>query len=229
MSFQKVRELLGQKDLKGYQLGLNELTGQLVSYEPKKYTENGKPFQQAVIADEAGEVQKVKIYLGNGPEFQPTDVGTQQRFTSVKPNSFKNNMYYAAFWASMSPPTQLPASPQTPQNAPQSPNAPLEQYPKTQASTTKNEYNEREDARQLMIVRQSCLNRAVEMFLGSTHEVGWPEPDDRITHICQLAEKFRGYIYNGLGGMPNPDYAGSDIDPEEEAARAEQAEDDIPF
>ncbi len=239
MSFEKVRNLLGQKDQQGYQIGLGEMVCNVVSVSPKEWNKKGKPIQKVQITDEEGETQKVTIYLGNGPDILDTDVGTLQRFNQVKPNSFKNNTYYQAFWSSMSPPEQLPASPQTSQNPPQSPNAPLKPYGQlphqTEASPAKNEYNEREDARQLMIVRQSCLNRAVEIFiaaggLAGDGEISFPPEEKIVTHICQLAEKFKGYVYNGLGGMPNPDYEGGDIDPEEEAAKADQSrENDVPF
>jgi len=192
MSFEKVRALLGQKNLQGYQLGLGKLTGTLVSFSPKEWNKKGKPLQQAVVRDELGETRKVKIYLGNGPEFQENDINTLQRFTNVRPNSFKGNMYYQAFWDSMTPPdASVP-----PQDASQSTNSPQGQNnPPTQdkfpmgvvGGETKNEYNEREDARQLMIVRQSSLDRAVEIYLASlaaNETLVWPPEDDTITEIC---------------------------------------------
>ena len=78
-----------------------------------------------------------------------------------------------------------------------------------------------------MIVRQSCLNRAVEIYVDAD---GGQPTDKVVAQICQLAEKFKSYVYNGLGGMVNPDYEGGDIDPEEEAAKADQSgENDVPF
>ena len=213
MSFEKVRALLGQKDQQGYQIGLGEMVCNVLSVSPKKWNKRGKPIQKVQITDEEGETQKVTIYLGNGPDILDTDVGTLQRFNQVKPNSFKNNTYYQAFWSSMSPPESLPNVPsgpeppltrQTPQNPPQSPNAPEKPYGQlphqTKASQGKNEYNEREDARQLMIVRQSSLEKAKDIFiaaggLAGDGQISFPVEDPTVDQICQLAEKFKDYVY----------------------------------
>ena len=39
---------------------------------------------------------------------------------------------------------------------------------------------------------------------------------DSYVEICQLAEKFKGYVYNGLGGMVNPDFDESGPAPADE-------------
>ena len=107
MDFQSVRNINGQKDNKGYQKGV-EMKGMIVSVEEKKFSDKGKPFQQVMIKDGPGETEKVKVYLGNGPDILPSDVNTLQLFT-VSPNPYQNTMYYMGFWDSTHPPQGQPA------------------------------------------------------------------------------------------------------------------------
>jgi len=107
VDFQSVRNINGQKDNKGYQKGV-EMKGMIVSVEEKKFSDKGKPFQQVMIKDGPGETEKVKVYLGNGPDILPSDVNTLQLFT-VSPNPYQNTMYYMGFWDSTHPPQGQPA------------------------------------------------------------------------------------------------------------------------
>ncbi len=101
MNFQIVDGLEGQKDGKGYQLGVSEMTATVREIGEAEYNKKGKHIQQVKLQDSQGRVEKVKVYLGNGPVIMPTDVGTLQMFQQVAPNRFKNNMYYMAFWDNM--------------------------------------------------------------------------------------------------------------------------------
>ena len=103
MSFQDARNLEGQMDAKGYQLGVS-MIGTIVSIQPKEYNKQGKPTQQIVLTDTVGETQKVKIWLGNGPDILPSDINTQQSFTSLGVNPWQGKIYYKAFWDNMHPP-----------------------------------------------------------------------------------------------------------------------------
>lgn len=103
MSFQDARNLEGQKDAKGYQIGVS-MIGTIMSIQPKEYNKQGKPTQQIVLTDTAGETQKVKVWLGNGPDIQSSDINTQQSFTSLGVNPWQGKMYYKAFWDNMHPP-----------------------------------------------------------------------------------------------------------------------------
>ncbi len=107
MNFQAARNLEGQKDASGYQAGVS-MTGTIMGIEEKKFTEKGKPFQQISLKDSLGETQKVKIWLGGGPDILVSDVGTQQSFSSLAVNPFKGKVYYKAFWDSMHPPQGQP-------------------------------------------------------------------------------------------------------------------------
>ncbi len=107
MNFQDARNLQGQMDAKGYQMGV-DMVGTVRAVEPKKFSDKGKPFQQVTIQDSTGETIKVKIWLGNGPDVLPTDVGTQQSFQQVAVNPYKDNIYYKAFWDNMHPPQGQP-------------------------------------------------------------------------------------------------------------------------
>ena len=112
-NFQDARNLEGQKDGKGYQVGI-DMVGMVVSIRPKEFNKQGKPTQQIVIADSMGETQTVKIWLGNGPDIMPTDINTQQSFQQLAVNPWQGKIYYKAFWDNMHPPqpsTQL--NPQT--------------------------------------------------------------------------------------------------------------------
>ena len=104
MNFQIVDGLEGQKDGKGFQVGVPEMTATVREIDEAEYNKKGKHIQQAKLQDSQGRVEKVKIYLGNGPVLEPKDVGTLQMFQQVAPNRFKNNMYYMAFWDNMHPP-----------------------------------------------------------------------------------------------------------------------------
>ncbi len=53
------------------------------------------------------------------------------------------------------------------------------------------------DAKDERIVRQNTLNRAVELYLHTANPEAWPISAEDGVQICLLAERFRGYVYNG--------------------------------
>ncbi len=108
MNFQTVDGLMGQKDSKGYQIGVPGMTSTIREISPAEYNKQGKHIQQVKLQDSQGRVEKVKIYLGNGPEILPTDVNTLQMFQQVALNDYKGTRYYMAFWDNMHPPQGQP-------------------------------------------------------------------------------------------------------------------------
>ncbi len=108
-NFQEARNVEGQKNAKGYQQGVS-MTGTIQALvDPQRiFTTNGKPTQRIQLLDALGETCKVKVFLGNGPDIMSTDVGTQQSFTDLAMNRFKNNISYMAFWDSMHAPQGQP-------------------------------------------------------------------------------------------------------------------------
>ncbi len=112
-NFQEARNLEGQKNAKGYQQGVS-MTGTVQALiDPTRiFTTNGKPTQRIQLLDALGESLKVKVFLGNGPDILPTDVGTQQSFTDLAMNRYKGNISYMAFWDNMHPPQGQPQSTQ---------------------------------------------------------------------------------------------------------------------
>ena len=105
MNFQEARNLEGQKNAKGYQSGVS-MTGIVQALvDPQRiFTTNKKPTQQIILVDAQGESQKVKVFLGNGPDMLPADVGTTQTFSDLAMNRYKGNISYMAFWDNMHPP-----------------------------------------------------------------------------------------------------------------------------
>ncbi len=87
--------------------------GNVDGFDPVKYTEQGKRFQQVLITDGNGEQQKVKIYLAKGPEMTATGNMSFQ----IGPNPYQNQMYYSGFWNPQANSQQnaQPAQPQGPQ------------------------------------------------------------------------------------------------------------------
>ena len=113
MNFQEARNLEGQKNAKGYQMGVKMPGTVMALIDIKRvFTTNGKPTQQIHLQDSLGETQKVKIFLGNGPDILQTDVTTKQQFTDLAMNRFKGHVTYMAFWDNMHPP-QTHLNPQT--------------------------------------------------------------------------------------------------------------------
>ncbi len=109
MNFQEARNLEGQKNAKGYQQGVS-MAGQIQALiDPARiFTTNKKPTQRIQLTDAQGETQKVKIFLGNGPDILLTDVGTVQSFSDLAMNRYKGNVTYMAFWDNMHPPQGQP-------------------------------------------------------------------------------------------------------------------------
>jgi len=84
----------------------------LRSYEPTKYNENGKAFQQAVLLDASENAEyKVKIWQGSGMPLTPDLVGQTLPFR-VTGKVYNNTTYLSGFW-------QQPRQPQKPQQGQQ--------------------------------------------------------------------------------------------------------------
>ncbi len=206
MSFQQARNLQGQKDQGGYQKGVGSMVGRLLSFKPKEFNTKGKPSQKAMIRDLDGEEQEVKVWLGNGPEFQPNDKDTLQTFQEVAINLFKNNMYYKCFWDNMHPPTQDTQAP------PQTAQAPPGAEPPAQRQTFKEAANQAEAPDWDEIARSKVRCALVCAVLSS---------GDDFT-VEDLDEQYMDYIFDGLPGTigePNPKYDEKPTTPD----------DDIPF
>ena len=109
MNFQEARNLEGQKNAKGYQQGVS-MTGTIQGLidAQRIFTTNGKPTKRIQLLDALGESLTVKVFLGNGPDILPTDVGTVQQFTDLAMNLYKGNVTYMAFWDNMHPPQGQP-------------------------------------------------------------------------------------------------------------------------
>lgn len=113
MNFQEARNLEGQKNAKGYQMGVS-MTGTVQALiDPTRiFTSNGKPTQRIQLLDDLGDSQKVKVFLGNGPDILAADVTTVQSFTDLAMNRYKGNISYMAFWDNMHPPQDQPSTTQ---------------------------------------------------------------------------------------------------------------------
>ena len=113
MNFQEARNLEGQKNAKGYQQGVS-MTGQILTLidSARIFTTNQKPTQRITLCDNQGETQRVKVFLGNGPDILLADIGTTQSFTDLVMNRYKGNISYMAFWDNMHPPQGLSPTPE---------------------------------------------------------------------------------------------------------------------
>ncbi len=105
MNFHEARNLEGQNNAKGYQQGVSMIGTVQALIDPQRiFTTNKKPTQRIQLLDAQGETCKVKVFLGNGPDILPSDVGTLQQFTDLAMNKYKGNITYMAFWDNMHPP-----------------------------------------------------------------------------------------------------------------------------
>jgi len=71
-------------------------------------------------------------------------------------------------------------------------------------------------AKENRIVRENTLNRATELFIASHATFDWPLTKLARLEIMEIAETFRDYVYNGLGGQPNPYYEENTQPPDDE-------------
>lgn len=112
MNFNEARNLEGQKNAKGYQEGVSMQGTITALIDPQRiFTTNGKPTQRIQLTDAMGESQKVKVFLGNGPDILLSDINTMQSFTDLAMNRYKGAITYMAFWDNMHPPQgQSPAT-----------------------------------------------------------------------------------------------------------------------
>ena len=133
MSFEQIRQIAGQMD--GQYQKKMQITAEVVAFDPVKFNEKGKKFQQVLISDGV-EQQKVKIWLGNGPEIMM--IGTMT--FEIGPNPYQNNMYYAGFWDGKAP----TGGQQAPQNTAKAPHAPAGATNSTKTDKEAYEAKERE-------------------------------------------------------------------------------------
>ncbi len=132
MNFTMVESVAGQNDSDGYQVKvkLNCIVGTMGEAE---FSKKGSKFQQVTLTDSSGRTEKVKIWLGNGPDIVLGQMGQTLTF-DIGPNPYKGKMYYAGFWDSNA--AQVPqqaqqqpqqAAPRTPQQATQQANQSIQQ------------------------------------------------------------------------------------------------------
>ncbi len=223
MNFAIVDTLIGQKDGKGFQAGVPEMTATVRDINNAEYNKKGKHIQQITMQDSQGRVEKVKVYLGNGPVLMPTDVGTLQMFQQVAPNNFKGTMYYMAFWDNMHPPqgqsptpeiqpTHLNAATQAiidearnrsphltraqviDQIAPLTPTDPSTKYPDQPTPTTQQDYQAKEREK----VIGMCMTGHVNARLAVTPPTELLADKAQIAALWQIATM----IVDGTGQAP---------------------------
>ena len=134
MNFASIRATLKGQD--GYYPKI-DMVGILQVADAAKFDQtSGKKTQQIQVTDNAGESNKVKIYLGDNPDFN-NGMTNQSLNLSVSQNPYKGKMYYAGFYNSnaQTPPQTTPPAQNLPpkgfQNQPQAPQ-PAQNQPKPQ-------------------------------------------------------------------------------------------------
>ncbi len=205
MNFAQIREVAGQKDEKGFQVKLT-MFGTLNSVESIAFSGKGTRFQKTVIADDNGEQQKVKIYVGKGDGLSMNLVNQRLSF-DIGPNPFENQMYYNGFWNNRVQVSQAPAQQPASQNAPQGPQEP--------AGGAKEDEPVDWDAKDLRQARMNGLNNATRLMvmLAEMNKTNMA-PND----IKKVAAEYVDYIYNGIqgGSLPNNyDAANQEMDENE--------------
>jgi len=111
----------------------------LRSYQPTKYNENGKAFQQAVLLDASENAEyNIKIWQGSGMPLTPDLVGQTLPFR-ITGRIYGNKTYLSGFWQQPRQPQQQGQQPQQgrPQAAAQPPKAPIGAVGRPRGNTDK--------------------------------------------------------------------------------------------
>lgn len=176
MNFAQVRNVLGQKDGKNYQVKI-EMKGIVGNTPPLQFSQqSGTKFQKVMITDTVGEIQTVKIYPGTGAGLNASHIGQMLSFL-IGPNpSPQGNMYYNGFWQTPQTPPAPPQGQPAPQNRPQSTKSPQGQV----------------DTAQTFMNRQSAWRGACDASIRS--------PDCTNNEILTLAHQ--GLYFINTGEIP---------------------------
>ena len=147
--------------------------------------------------------------IGSKAQVYPMAVGSQINVTVTTDQYGTKFKKFNPKYPPQQAPQQQAPPPQQTQAPPVMNPAPLPQQA-PQPTFAQLDKNERDDERQLLIVRQSSLNRAVEIFLGTGGDKPETPSAAMTTAIKMLAEDFKNYIYNGLpyekpADVPGPD------------------------
>ena len=197
MNFEQVDAAMGKKDGK-YALKVT-MKGKADSPDAVQYSKDkGKPSQQVYVTDGPGRRERVKV-MGNFPDLTQMDLEQLLIFkVHAYISDYDQKKYYSAF-------CDVPDDRQGPTTEP-TPNTRYDhkphanQPPQRAATPAPPDW----DAKDLRIVRQNTLNRAVDLYRNAQN-IGkaeqdvpiWPLPDGAFARIIQLAEEFKDFVYNG--------------------------------
>lgn len=185
---------MGKKDGK-YALKVT-MKGKADSPDAVQYSKDkGKPSQQVYVTDGPGRRERVKV-MGNFPDLTQMDLEQLLIFkVHAYISDYDQKKYYSAF-------CDVPDDRQGPTTEP-TPNTRYDhkphanQPPQRAATPAPPDW----DAKDLRIVRQNTLNRAVELYLHTANPGAWPLSVQDEAQICLQAEKFRDYVYSGLKAL----------------------------
>ena len=167
MNFAQVRQIMGQKDDKGYDLKLT-MFGALLQVGGVSYTQGGKQTCMCKVIDDTGEAHNVHFY----GKALPSPAQLNQRL-SLTISSFQGTGQggsytgYHGFWnakagVNQQPQQQAPQSPpQRPQTAPQAANA-----PNVGQRTNQDAFLQQEAQKQISIERQTAWKGACWVYTG---------------------------------------------------------------
>ena len=191
MNFEQVDAAMGKKDGK-YALKVT-MKGKADSPDAVQYSKDkGKPSQQVYVTDGPGRRERVKV-MGNFPDLTQMDLEQLLIFkVHAYISDYDQKKYYSAF-CDVPDDRQGPATEPTPNTRyDHKPHA--NQPPQRAATPAPPDW----DAKDLRIVRQNTLNRAVELFLNQhASDFEWPLSLATAGQIMSLAENFKQYVYNG--------------------------------